>query len=112
MFSHVIIIEVDENQHNGYDGSCENERLMLISQDLAYRPIVFIKFNPDSYINENGVKITSPWKKTTTGISLSDKSTLDWNDRLDVLVEKFNYWCENVPEKTITIEKLFFTESC
>jgi hypothetical protein len=46
----VIIIEVDENQHINYDCSCENKRLMEISQDIGHRPLVFIRFNPDSYV--------------------------------------------------------------
>ena len=35
------------------DCSCENKRIMEISQDLGHRPIVFIRFNPDEY-NKNG----------------------------------------------------------
>jgi hypothetical protein len=42
----VIIIEVDENQHQGYENICENKRLMELSQDIAHRPMVFIRFNP------------------------------------------------------------------
>ncbi len=44
--THILIIEVDENQHNVYDCSCENKRLMELSQDVYYRPIVFIRLNP------------------------------------------------------------------
>ena len=49
MGTHIIIVEVDENKHSGYDCSCENKRLMEISQDSGHRPIVFIRFNPDGY---------------------------------------------------------------
>lgn len=38
--SHVIIVEVDENNHNRYDCSCENKRIMQISKDVGHRPIV------------------------------------------------------------------------
>jgi hypothetical protein len=58
----ILIIEIDENQHTDYDCSCENKRLMEISQDLGHRPIIFIRFNPDSYKNENGILIKSCWK--------------------------------------------------
>jgi hypothetical protein len=47
MGSHVIIVEIDENQHTDYDCSCENKRLMEISQDIGHRPVIFIRFNPD-----------------------------------------------------------------
>ena len=57
----VIIIEIDENQHQDYDCSCENKRLMEISQDVGHRNIVFIRFNPDDYIRADGTKVTSCW---------------------------------------------------
>ena len=41
----VIIVEIDENQHT----TCENKRLMELSQDVGHRPIVMIRFNPDEY---------------------------------------------------------------
>jgi hypothetical protein len=44
----VLIIEIDENQHIGYDCSCENKRIMELSQDVGHRPIIFIRFNPDN----------------------------------------------------------------
>jgi hypothetical protein len=50
MGSHLLIIEIDEHKHEGYDCSCENKRLMEISLDLQHRPIVFVRFNPDSYV--------------------------------------------------------------
>jgi len=42
-FTHVVIIECDENQHK--DTSCENKRTMELFQDFGNRPIVFIRFN-------------------------------------------------------------------
>jgi hypothetical protein len=36
----VLIIEVDENQHIDYDCSCENKRIMELSQDIGHRSIV------------------------------------------------------------------------
>ena len=43
---HVLMVEVDENQHNSYDCSCENKRLMELAQDLGHRNMVVIRFNP------------------------------------------------------------------
>lgn len=45
----LIIVEIDENQHTTYDCSCENKRIMQLSQDVGHRPIIFIRFNPDEY---------------------------------------------------------------
>ena len=66
MGSHIIIIEIDENAHTDYDCSCENKRLMEISQDLGFRPIVFIRFNPDDYVDKDGNNIKSCWKLNRT----------------------------------------------
>jgi len=43
--THILIVEIDENAHAVYDCSCENKRLMELSQDVGHRPIVFIRFN-------------------------------------------------------------------
>jgi len=62
----VLIIEIDENEHTSYDCSCENKHIMQLSQDVGHRPIVFIRFNPDSY-RKNDTKIPSCWKQNTNG---------------------------------------------
>ena len=59
----VLVVEIDENQHIDYNCSCENKRLMELSQDVGHRPLVFLRFNPDDYI-DNGKQISSCWGKT------------------------------------------------
>jgi hypothetical protein len=106
LFTHSIIIEIDENQH--FDYSCENKRMMLLFQDLANRPIIFIRFNPDKYINENGEKIKSCFKyHKTTGVPIIDDKE-DWNKRLETLKIKIEKHINNIPEKEVTIEQLFY----
>ena len=107
---HIIIVEIDENAHTDYDYSCENKRLMEISQDLGHRPIVFIRFNPDDYVNEEGIKIKSCWKlNKTTGLIILDHNKIqEWNGRINLLVEQINYWIKNSTKKTIEIIKLFY----
>ncbi len=68
----VVIVEVDENQHTEYDCSCQNKRIMELSQDLGHRPIVFIRFNPDDY-EKDGTNITSCWGKDKRGICVVKK---------------------------------------
>uniref|UniRef100_A0A6C0DQ75 Endonuclease n=1 Tax=viral metagenome TaxID=1070528 RepID=A0A6C0DQ75_9ZZZZ len=83
----VIIIEIDENQHIDYDCSCENKRLMEISKDVGHRPIVFIRFNPDSYVNRRNECIKSCWKANQKGIFIINKeNNKEWNNRLDMLI--------------------------
>lgn len=110
----VIIVEVDENQHNKYDCSCENKRIMELSQDVGHRPIVFIRFNPDDYIDATNKNITSCWGLTPkTGLlKIRDKKQNEWNNRLNILKQQIEYWCneENKTEKTIQIIQLFYDE--
>ncbi len=108
----IIIIEIDENQHKTYENICENKRMMEICQDNNYRPIVFIKFNPDNYI-KNGIKIRSCWKLLKSGILSIDKSTEDdWKNRLDNLKKQILFWCEpnNILNKTIEVIKLYYND--
>ena len=106
----IIIIEIDENQHIDYDCSCENKRIMEISQDLSHRPIIFIRFNPDSYF-DNGVNITSCWGINGNGICVIKKSKRnEWNERLEMLKEQVNYWINplNITNKTIDVIQMYY----
>ncbi len=109
----IIIVEVDENQHNKYDCSCENKRLMEISQDLGHRPIIFIRFNPDDYININNERVRSCWSITKiTGI-VKIEYKKEWNNRLECLKEQIKYWTqpENKTDKTLEIIQLFYDQN-
>jgi hypothetical protein len=106
----VIIVEVDESQHANYDCSCENKRLMELSQDLQHRPIIFIRFNPDEYELE-GEKISSCWGNDKNGICVVKRSKKkEWNLRLETLNSQINYWLHdgNVTDKTVEIIQLFY----
>ena len=104
----VIIIEVDENQHKAYDCSCENKRIMQLSQDVGHRKIVFIRFNPDGYI-ENGVKINSCFSRTKLGFLIIPKSKqAEWENRLNVLHDTIKYWMKYKTNKTVEIVHLFY----
>jgi hypothetical protein len=106
----IIIVEIDENQHIDYDCSCENKRIMELSQDLAHRPIVFIRFNPDDY-EKNGIIISSCWGINKKGICVVKKTkNNEWNERLNLLREHINYWINpsNITNKTVEIIQLFY----
>ena len=106
----IVMAEIDENQHIDYDCSCENKRIMELSQDLGHRPIVFIRFNPDDYIDKTK-NITSCWgldKKGICGVKKSKKK--EWDERLKALGEQIKYWTDplNKTEKTIEVIQLFY----
>jgi hypothetical protein len=106
----VIIVEIDENQHVDYDCSCENKRIMELSQDVEHTPIVFIRFNPDDY-EENGTKISSCWGLDKNGICVIKKSKkCEWTQRLNTLKEQICYWTNptNTTSKTIETIHLFY----
>jgi hypothetical protein len=107
--SHIVIIEIDENKHSTYDCSCENKRVMEISQDLGHRPIVFIRFNPDGYTDETGIAIKSCWKINNLGIMQIIKTREpEWNERLENLKKCIHYWTENSTEKTVEVIELYY----
>ena len=106
----IIIIEIDENQHIDYDCSCENKRIMELSQDLGHRPIIFIRFNPDDY-KQNGMNITSCWGLNKNGFCVIKSSKKnEWIERLETLERQLTYWInpENQTNKTVEIIQLFY----
>ena len=109
----IIIVEIDENQHIDYDCSCENKRIMELSQDLGHRPIVFIRFNPDDYLNCK-INISSCWGIDGRGFCVVKKSKKnEWNKRLETLKSQIEYWCNpiNKTNKTIEIIQLFYDQN-
>jgi hypothetical protein len=109
MGSHVIIVEVDENQHTDYDCTCENKRLMEISQDVGHRPIIFIRFNPDDYTDQSGTKVKSCFAADKSGIFKVAKSKVgDWNMRTNALLQQITYWSETPTTKTVEVVQLFY----
>jgi hypothetical protein len=107
-FTHILIIECDENQHHTKDYSnCDTKRTMELFQDFNYRPIVFIRFNPDSYIN-NSIKILSSFKNHK-GLDIPViRCKKEWNNRLIILKNNINKWLNEIPNKELTYEYLFY----
>jgi hypothetical protein len=106
LFTHSIIVEVDEDQHINY--SCENKRMMELFQDLGSRNLVIIRFNPDKYIDENGKNISSCFNINKTSGLLKVANDKSWNARLKSLKETIDYHIKNIPDIEITQIKLFF----
>ena len=108
----IIIVEIDENQHTDYDCSCENKRIMELSQDVGHRPIIFIRFNPDDYEKNSGT-ITSCWGNNKQGICCVKKSKQkEWKNRLQVLQETIAYWLQqnNKTNRYIQVVQLYYDE--
>lgn len=96
--THSIIIEIDEDQHSGYNTLCENKRTMELFNDLGSRPIIFIRLNPDKYkINKQIIK--GCFINMRNGeIKLNKK---EFNIRFELLIESIQL-AQNIPTKEIT----------
>jgi hypothetical protein len=108
-----IVIECDENQHRNYE--CENKRTMQLFEDLGSRPLIMIRFNPDSYTDNKGVKKSTCFKPLTTGEDANRKRFYDiqedeWVLRCQVLKgaieEHLKY--EDFPDQELTTIHLFY----
>ena len=60
MGTHAVFIEVDENQHKSYgcrlEGG-ENRRMFGIFQSLGGKGCIFLRYNPDEFKDEKGLKV-------------------------------------------------------
>ena len=102
-----IIVEVDENQHIEYDCSCENKRIMELSQDVGHVPIIFIRFNPDEY-EQDGKKVSSCWGYTKGLCGLKKSKRIEWTNRLNALDTMIHYWVNHKTDKLIETIELFY----
>jgi hypothetical protein len=66
---HCVIVEIDEHQHNTYEDSCECARINEIVNGIGGKPIVILRYNPDT-IKHNGKQIQ-----------------IHQGDRIDLLIE-------------------------
>jgi hypothetical protein len=105
----VIIIEIDEYAHSTYDSNCEARRVDQISQDLYHRNIIFIRFNPDSYVDSSGKKIPSCWSTNKLGLMVVSKTQeKKWIDRIETLINQIQFCVDNPTDKKIDTIELFY----
>lgn len=101
--SHYLMIEIDENRHVNY--SCEEKRIVELYEDVGFRKIIFLRFNPDRY-KEGTHKYTSPFKYTRSGILQLDET--EFNRRIEQLLLRINIHRITEPLEQITVEYLFY----
>lgn len=92
---HILCVEVDERQHKYYDHDDEKNRYHDLYVDGYY--MIYIRFNPDEYFDNNGRKKRTPF----------------FNDRLPILLNNIKYIEENLdkysnPDQLVYIEHLFY----
>lgn len=103
MSTHIVVVEIDENQHRSYKPSTEKRRIDEICNAVNGRPIVFIRFNPDKYEHANGKKIKTCWNCD----GIIDGQQLQWQNRVTILESEIRKWLVTVPS-TLEIIQLFY----
>jgi hypothetical protein len=107
--SHILMIEIDENQHKYYDSSCETARLNELSIDVNHRSIVMLRFNPDSYGDGNN-KIKSCWKINSYGV-MSIVNMEQWLERIECLKKQIRYCMDNSSDEPLKIIEMYYDQS-
>jgi len=103
-----IIIECDEEQHKTTSYECECKRAMEIFTDLDNKPLVMLRFNPDSYTDRRKNKVSGCFTMTKTAGWKVNKN--EWKRRTDMLLKILKDFSENSPEKEFTHLELFYDE--
>src|SRR5574343_210892 len=106
-FTHVVIVEIDEDQHIGYDNICDNKRTMEIFSDLGNRPIIFIRLNPDGYTQHNK-RIGKVFSIMNNGELRLNKK--EFEHRYNALIETIDSAIRDIPSREISIIQLFFND--
>lgn len=104
--THTVGLENDENQH--VSTQCEDKRTMEIFQDLGNRPLVLIRFNPDSYRDSENERIKGCFE-------LDEKNKLEvvsdeWERRTKALKPVLLRALTTIPGKEVTVKYLFYNE--
>lgn len=102
--THTVISENDENQHK--DRSCENKRMMELFGDLGNRPLVMIRFNPDSYTQDDE-KFEGCFTPSKNGLIVNEE---EWNRRMEILIPIIEKHVSEVPIQEITVIYLFYSD--
>lgn len=92
----VVILEVDEGQHEDRPCECEQTRMMNISQALGCQRTLWIRYNPDAFKGNESRKWTSKAKR-------------------HAVLKQWLMWAltsEDLPQHTISVVYLFFDGFC
>ena len=89
--THKIFIEVDERQHKSYCEKGEINRMKNIFMAEGGIPLIFIRYNPDSFVDEKG-----------------KKQSLSQPKKEDLLIKWIKYYKDNVPDNFLSVKYLFY----
>jgi hypothetical protein len=100
--THVVIVEIDENKHSGYDFACEIRRINELYTSVAFRPIVLIRVNPDKFEGESCFH-------SQNGFWHINENVFD--TRMSILVETILEYTTSIPpdDTPLIEERLFYS---
>ena len=78
---HIVIWEIDENQHKRYAPMDEKKRKRELWLAVKEKPIIMLRFNPDQYVDREGHRVDSCFE-TTNGLEMK---TNVMRHRLEIL---------------------------
>ena len=81
--NNITILEIDEKQHKTYECQCDQARMVNVTQDFGGIPVIWIRFNPDNYIDYN-----------------KEKHRPNINNRMEILIDILKK-CEKLKPKTL-----------
>lgn len=90
MGTYIIIIEVDEHQHAFRGYSCDEKRMVDIFNSYGGLPVVFIRWNPDSYC------VAGKPRKTLL------------RSRLDLLLSELECQMATHPKHLLEVHRMFY----
>ena len=88
----VLVVEVDEHQHEIYEPSCELRRLVELLAACMGKPLVVIRYNPDGYKIQGETQRMSLVKRQTT------------------LIDTIRKYENRILNKILTVEYLCYTD--
>jgi len=106
-YTHVINIEIDEDQHKhkSYTPECEEKRYNELFTAFADRPLICIRFNPDKYILKKNNIIWNIEGIFNKNKKIDEK---ELEERIKILIEEINQTIKEIPKDIFQIKYLFY----
>lgn len=99
-----LINELDEHAHNGETTLQRAVRNHQLWKDIGFRPLIIIRFNPDSYTEDNE-KYDSCFTFENGKMSVDEE---EWKERFSILCDIMNNALNAQPAQGITEHYLFY----
>ncbi len=99
--SHIVILEVDEDQHKHYQCECEQIRMINITQTFGGLSVFWIRYNPDNFKTDKKIIQISDFKKHQ---HLLDWLHLSFKRNMTTLSEVVYLFYDSCNEKSSEID--------